>query len=63
MSSKIMKYLYDMVFWAGALKMNASSFITFFRDMLRQNAIRFKKNTFDSVKMIPSIKKTILPEL
>ena len=37
--------------------MNASSFITYFTYMLRQNAIPFWKELFVVFKMAPSIKK------
>ena len=40
--------------------MNASSFITFFTYMLRQNAIPFWKDLFVAFKMIPNIKKLSL---
>ena len=37
--------------------MNASSFITFFTYMLRQNVIPFRKELFVAFKMAPNIKK------
>ena len=37
--------------------MNASSFITFFTYMLRQNGIPFQKELFVAFKMAPNIKK------
>ena len=38
--------------------MNASSFITFFTYMLRQNVIPFWKELFVAFKMAPNIKNT-----
>ena len=38
--------------------MNASSFITFFPYMLRQNVIPFRKELFVAFKMAPNIKNT-----
>ena len=43
--------------YEGCSNMNASSFITFFTYMLRQNAIPFWKELFVAFKMIPNIKK------
>ena len=40
--------------------MNASSFITFFTYMLRQNGIPFWKELFVAFKMVPKIKKHTL---
>ena len=40
--------------------MNASSFITFFTYMLRQNVIRFWKELFVAFKMAPNIKTNSL---
>ena len=40
--------------------MNASSFITFFTYMLRQNVILFLKELFVAFKMAPNIKKHLL---
>ena len=45
-------YLYE-----GCSNMNASSFITFFTYMLRQNVIPIWKELFVTVKMAPNIKK------
>ena len=36
--------------------MNANSFITFFKDMLRNNAIRFLKELYAAFKLAPAIK-------
>ena len=48
-------YLYE-----GCSNMNASSFITFFIHMLRQNVIPFWKELFVAFKMAPNIKKLSL---
>ena len=45
------------VLYEGCSNMNASSFITFFTYMLRQNVIPFWKALFVAFKMPPSIKK------
>ena len=42
--------------YEGCSNMNASSFITFFTYMLRQNAIPFWKELFIAFKMAPNIK-------
>ena len=49
--SDILKY------YEGCSNMNASSFITFFTYMLRQNCIPFWKELFITFKMAPNIKK------
>ena len=43
--------------YEGCSNMNASSFITFFTYMLRQNVIPFVKELFVAFKMAPKIKK------
>ena len=43
--------------YEGCSNMNASSFITFFTYMLRQNVIHFWKELFFTFKMTPNIKK------
>ena len=43
--------------YKGCSNMNASSFITFFTYMLRQNVIPFLKELFVTFKMAPNIKK------
>ena len=43
--------------YEGCSNMNASSFITFFTYMLRQNVIPFWKELFVAFKMVPNIKK------
>ena len=43
--------------YEGSSNMNASSIITFFTYMLRQNAIPFLKELYVPFKMIPNIKK------
>ena len=42
--------------YEGCSNMNASSFITFFTYMLRQNVIPFWKELFVAFKMAPNIK-------
>ena len=44
--------------YEGCSNMNASSFITFFTYMLRQNTIPFWKELFVALKMVPNIKNT-----
>ena len=46
--------------YEGCSNMNASSFITFFTFMLRQNVIPFWKELFVAFKMTPNIKKRSL---
>ena len=46
-----------MYMYEGCSNMNASSFITFFTYMLRQNAIPFWKDLFVAFKMTPNINK------
>ena len=43
--------------YEGCSNMNASSFITFFTHILRQNIIPFWKELFVAFKMSPNIKK------
>ena len=52
-------YFLDSIFtkYEGCSNMNASSFITFFIYMLRQNVIPFWKELFVAFKMAPNIKK------
>ena len=55
----------DLIFglspmYEGCSNMNASSFITFFTYMLRQNGIPFWKEPFVAFKMAPKIKKHAL---
>ena len=52
-------YEFYCFFWRyeGCSNMNASSFITFFSYMLRQNVIPFWKELFVALKMPSSIKK------
>ena len=45
------------VYYEGCSNMNASSFLTFFTYMLRQNVIPFWKELFVAFKMTPNIKK------
>ena len=49
---RISKWYYE-----GCSNMNASSFITFFTYMLRQNVIPFLKELFVAFIMVPNIKK------
>ena len=44
-------------YYEGCSNMNASSFITFFTYILRQNVMRFRKELFIAFKMAPNIKK------
>ena len=46
--------------YEGCSNMNASSFITFFTYMLRQNVIPFWKELFVAFKVAPNIKKNSL---
>ena len=48
---------YSLIEYEGCSNMNASSFITFFTYMLRQNVIPFWKELFVAFKMAPNIKK------
>ena len=48
------------VLYEGCSNMNASSFITFFTYMLRQNVIHFWKELFLAFPMAPNIKKHLL---
>ena len=43
--------------YEGCSNMNASSFITFFTYMLRQNVLPFRKELFVAFEMVPNIKK------
>ena len=47
----------DEVDYEGCSNMNASSFITFFTCMLRQNVIPFRKELLVTFKMAPNIKQ------
>ena len=47
----------EFKYYEGCSNMNASSFITFFTYMLRQNAIPFWKELFLAFQMAPNIKK------
>ena len=50
--------LYDLApAYEGCSNMNASSFVTFFTYMLRQNVIPFWKEIFAAFKIAPNIKK------
>ena len=46
-----------LTIYEGCSNMNASSFITFFTYMLRQNVIPFWKELFVAFKMAPNLKK------
>ena len=48
---------YNFVVYEGCSNMNASSFITFFTYLLRQNVIPFWKELFVAFKMVPNITK------
>ena len=43
--------------YEGCSNMNASSFITFVTNMLRQNGIRFYKGLYVTFKLAPDLKK------
>ena len=43
--------------YEGCSNMNASSFITFFTYMLRQNSKRFYKGLYDTFILAPKLKK------
>ena len=45
------------MYYEGCSNMNASSFITFFTFMLRQNGIRFYKGLYVTFKLAPDLKK------
>ena len=47
-------------YYEGCSNMNASSFITFFTYMLRQNGKRFYKALYATFKMAPDLKKNTL---
>ena len=47
----------ELVFYKGCSNMNASSFITFFTYMLRQNGKRFYKGLYVTFKLAPEVKK------
>ena len=55
----------DKLYYEGCSNMNASSFITFFTYMLRQNGKRFYKGLYVTFKLAPDLKKkhNILIEL
>ena len=55
--SKIHKISTNKLYYGGCSNMNASSFITFFTYMLRQNGKRFYKGKFVSFKLAPDLKK------
>ena len=46
--------------YEGCSNMNASSFITFFTYMLRQNGIRFYKRLYVTFKLAPYLKKNTI---
>ena len=46
--------------YEGCSNMNASSFITFFTYMLRQNGKRFYKGLYVTFKLAPDLKKNIV---
>ena len=50
-------YQFWIAYYEGCSNMNASSFITLFTYMLRQNVIPFWKELFVAFKMAPNIKK------
>ena len=50
-------YIVDHGKYEGCSNMNASSCITFFTYMLRQNVVPFWKELFVAFKMAPNIKK------
>ena len=43
--------------YEGCSNMNASSFITFFKYMLRQNGKRFYKGLYATFKLVPDLKR------
>ena len=46
-----------MILYEGCSNMNASSFITFFTNMLRQNGKRFYIELYITFKLAPDLKK------
>ena len=50
--------LYTRYVYEGCSNMNASSFITFVKYMLRQNGIRFYKGLYVSFKLAPVLMET-----
>ena len=48
---------YKIYSYEGCSNMNASSFITFFTDMLEQNDKRFYKGLYVTFKLAPDLKK------
>ena len=61
---EVMKIEIDLIYhqnrihvYEGCSNMNASSFITFIKYMLQQNAIPFWKELFVTFEMAPNIKK------
>ena len=55
--SIVRMYLQGSAYYEGCSNMNASSFITFFPYVLRQNVIPFWKELFFAFRMAPNIKK------
>ena len=53
----LVSHILVVTLYEGCSNMNASSFITFFTFMLRQNVIHFWKELFVAFKMAPNIKK------
>ena len=51
----LLKYFYSL--YEGCSNMNASSFITFFTYMIRQNGKRFYKELCVTFKLAPDLKK------
>ena len=49
--------IFNVNFYEGCSNMNASSFITFVKYMLRQNDIRFYKGLYVTFKLAPDLKK------
>ena len=58
----IVELLPELADYEGCSNMNASSFITFFTYMLRQNYQRFYKGLYVTFKLAPDLKK-ITPHL
>ena len=55
---KGVKYTSPMIdVYEGCSNVNASSFITFFTYMLRQNGKRFRKGQYVTFKLAPDLKK------
>ena len=51
------RHLTEYIWYEGCSNMNASSFITFVKYMLRQNDIRFYKGLYVTFKLAPDLKK------